>query len=102
MTETVTINGRVYVLKKSGAGSQMRVRRILSKEPGLSTDEAYLSLCVIFESVDSIDGVPVPRANNPEQFEATANKVSDDLEELAVHFKRMNGGAPEIETAKNS
>lgn len=101
MTETLSVNGRAYVLRKTTLGDQMRLMRL-----GVpSADQVYFSTALLCCSVQTIDGVPVPRVRTKEELEGIADRLDPDVEELLPVFKRLHGddedAGTEAAAAKN-
>jgi len=72
------IKGKTYVVRRPTLGDQMRIMRM-----GVSSgDQAYFTSAVLAYSIDSIDGVPLPRCKNVDQIIEIADRIDDAVEEL--------------------
>ncbi len=93
MADTITVedNGHSFVVAKSGPGAQMRIIRLIGAET--AKNDSYVSMATLCYSVESIDGIPVPRPATPEQFEKLADRIGDSIQKVAEAFKTLNSSS---------
>ena len=94
-TVEVKSGPHTFVLRRTGVGAEMRVRRILGAE--VSKDETYVSLATLAYAVETIDGVPVLKPKSAEDFEAIQDRFDGAIKDLANAFAKLNGGDGGIE-----
>lgn len=98
----LTIEGRKVVVKELSFIERHRVLRALG--PAASSSAAYLADCLMFASVRSIDGIPVPPVDPKRDVESTMLLLGDaGCEAVQTWFAERMDKAPEqvLEEAKN-
>jgi len=100
--ESITdARGRTITIKELGFKDRHRLFRAVGK--AAQGNEAFLADCMMFASVVSIDGVPVPPPNDKSDVEPIIDALGDDGCEAVQAWFAARAGEPDaaIETAKN-
>lgn len=98
----LTVDGRVIVVKELNFIERHRALRVLG--PAAASSAAYLADCLMFASVRSIDGVPVPPIDPKRDVESTILALGDDgCEAVQTWFAERMEASPAdvVEAAKN-
>lgn len=98
----LNVDGRVIVVKELNFIERHRALRALG--PAAASSAAYLADCLMFASVRSIDGVPVPPIDPKRDVESTIQLLGDAACEAVQTWFAERVGASQgdvVESAKN-